>query len=302
MQCGACHGDDGRGEGALATEFSDDWGHDLEAADLTEPWTFLGGPTARDIYLRFRTGMNGTPMPSFADGATDQEMWHLANYVASLARRPASEMTAEELDALSARRDQAATADPVRHGRRLVNTLGCMDCHSPLRPDGGIIEEFRLAGGQRWRLNPYGDFVTANLTSDKDTGLGAMTDDEFRRALTRGIRRDGSRMLPFPMPWTSYANLHDTDVAGLLAYLRTVPPVSNRIPPPQPRGLLSYLGGKFRMLVMGQDPPSYVYPGNAGAAAPVPAASSGRTKSLALAGPKDHVASALRRTDDGGLR
>ena len=42
--------------------------------------------TSRDIYLRFRTGMTGTPMPSFADAASDVEMWDLANYVVSLAR------------------------------------------------------------------------------------------------------------------------------------------------------------------------------------------------------------------------
>ena len=60
----------------------------LRAADLTEPWTFRGGATARDIYMRFRTGMSGTPMPSFKDAATDAEMWDLANYVVSLARKP----------------------------------------------------------------------------------------------------------------------------------------------------------------------------------------------------------------------
>ena len=64
--------------------FEDDWRQPLRAADLTEPWTFHGGATSRDIYLRFRTGMTGTPMPSFADAASDAEMWDLANYVVSL--------------------------------------------------------------------------------------------------------------------------------------------------------------------------------------------------------------------------
>jgi cytochrome c oxidase cbb3-type subunit 2 len=303
LQCGACHGEDGRGTGALATEFSDDWGHDLEAADLSEPWTFVGGSSTRDLYLRFRTGMNGTPMPSFIDSASDQEMWHLANYVASLARKPASEMTSGELTALYDRRAEAVKSDPVRHGRRLVNSLGCVDCHSPLRADGGIVTEFRLAGGQRWRLNPYGDVVTANLTSDKETGLAAHTDEEFKRAVTRGIRRDGSRMLPFPMPWTSYANLRDDDLSAILAYLRTVAPISNRIPPPSPRGFFSYLGGKFQMLVMGQDPPAYVYPGNAGRPEPAPAASSRTTKSFASMG-TDAISPApgFSTTRNGGVR
>src|SRR5262249_47746479 len=77
LQCAKCHGRDGRGTGAAATTFEDDWRQPLRAADLTEPWTFHGGGTAREIYLRFRTGMSGTPMPSFADAASEGEMWDL---------------------------------------------------------------------------------------------------------------------------------------------------------------------------------------------------------------------------------
>lgn len=89
----------------------------LRAADLTEPWTFHGGATSRDIYLRFRTGMTGTPMPSFADSASDAEMWDLANYVVSLARKPVWSMTADEVQQLYARQDAQAKAEPVSRGR-----------------------------------------------------------------------------------------------------------------------------------------------------------------------------------------
>ena len=88
LKCTACHGTDGRGAGAVQNTFEDDWQQPLPATDLTEPWRFHGGLTPRDIYLRFRTGMSGTPMPSFVDAATDAEMWDLANYVASLGRKP----------------------------------------------------------------------------------------------------------------------------------------------------------------------------------------------------------------------
>src|SRR5204862_1075587 len=83
LQCGKCHGSDGRGTGAVATTFEDDWRMPLRAADLTEPWTFHGGATSRDIFLRFRAGMTGTPMPSFAEAASEVEMWDLANYIVS---------------------------------------------------------------------------------------------------------------------------------------------------------------------------------------------------------------------------
>ena len=116
LQCGKCHGSDGRGTGAVATTFEDDWRQPLRAADLTEPWTFHGGATSRDIYLRFRTGMAGTPMPSFADAASDSEMWDLANYVVSLARKPVWSMNADEITAFYARQDAEAKANPVKRG------------------------------------------------------------------------------------------------------------------------------------------------------------------------------------------
>src|SRR5580765_5795231 len=107
LQCGKCHGTDGHGSGAAVTSFEDDWAQPLNAADLTEPWTFRGGATSDDIYMRFRSGMSGTPMPSFKDSASDGEMHDLANYVVSLARKPLWEMTAEEATAFYARQDAA---------------------------------------------------------------------------------------------------------------------------------------------------------------------------------------------------
>ena len=112
LQCGKCHGTDGRGAGAVATEFQDDWKQPLHATDLTEPWTFHGGSTPRDVYLRFRTGMSGTPMPSFADAASDAEMWDLANYVVSLGRKPVWSMNADEV--ASVLRAQDASEEPTR--------------------------------------------------------------------------------------------------------------------------------------------------------------------------------------------
>src|SRR4051794_9943034 len=114
LQCGKCHGDNGRGAGAAATSFEDDWGFALRAADLSEPWTFHGGPTPADIFMRFRAGMSGTPMPSYQGAATDPEMWDLANYVASTRRKPVWEMNAEEVAAFYKQQDADALANPVK--------------------------------------------------------------------------------------------------------------------------------------------------------------------------------------------
>ena len=265
LQCGKCHGSDGRGTGAVTTTFEDDWRMPLRAADLTEPWTFHGGGTSRDVYLRFRTGMTGTPMPSFADAASEAEMWDLANYVVSLARKPIWSMNAEEVQQFYARQQAEARANPVKRGEHLVDTLGCTVCHSAYDAEKRMLPGMKLAGGMRIRIVPFGDFPAGNLTSDTATGLGNWTNDEIKRAITKGILRDGSRLLPFPMDYASFSTLTADDLDAIVAYLRTVPAVSNKVPPPTRPFLPVYLWGKFKMLILGDDPPMVFFAGNSGA-------------------------------------
>ena len=82
--CASCHGDVGRGDGASAPTLEDDAGDLIKAADLTQRWTFRGGATKEDIYRTFSTGLNGTPMPSYADSLEAEDRQHLVNYVYSL--------------------------------------------------------------------------------------------------------------------------------------------------------------------------------------------------------------------------
>jgi cbb3-type cytochrome c oxidase subunit III len=89
LECVKCHGAAGRGDGKSAPTLKDDWGHPIHAADLTESWKFRGGNDVASIYTRLRTGLDGTPMPSFADAIdqkliTDDQLWHVAAYVKSL--------------------------------------------------------------------------------------------------------------------------------------------------------------------------------------------------------------------------
>jgi cbb3-type cytochrome c oxidase subunit III len=266
LRCAACHGTDGKGTGAIATDLKDDAGRPLPATNLTEPWTFRGGATPQDVYLRFRTGMNGTPMPSFVTAASETELRSLAAYVLTLARKPVWDMTADEVSAFYQAQAAEAVRDPVRRGRYVVSTIGCSYCHTPVRADGSLVDGMLFAGGQKWTATPFGDFVSYNLTSDKETGLGGWTDDQIKAVLTRGIRPDGSRMLPYPMPWPSYASLSTSDLNAVVAYIRTIPPISNRIPAPTRPNIVSYLWGKFQLLILKKDMPLVTYPGNAGSA------------------------------------
>ena len=82
--CLKCHGTLGRGDGPSASTLVDDLGHPIRAADLTQPWTFRGGPTREDIFRTMTTGLNGTPMPSFADALTPEQRWAITDFIASL--------------------------------------------------------------------------------------------------------------------------------------------------------------------------------------------------------------------------
>lgn len=84
MGCAACHGDQGRGNGASSPTLKDDWGNHLRPVDMTQRWTFRGGPTRKDIFRTFSTGVNGTPMPSYYDSLEEKDRWHLVNYIYSL--------------------------------------------------------------------------------------------------------------------------------------------------------------------------------------------------------------------------
>ena len=118
----------------------------------------------------------------------------------------------------------------------------------------------RLAGGLRLHIEPFGEYPTGNLTSDKETGLGNWTDAEIKQVLTRGILRDGTRLLPYPMDWASYSTMKPEDLSAIVAYLRTVQPVSNRVPKPTRTFLPVYLWGKFKYLMLGDDPPMVFFP------------------------------------------
>lgn len=89
IECNRCHGEAGRGDGPSAPTLENDYGHPTAAADLTEGWLFNGGMSVEEIYTRLRSGLDGTPMPSFSDLVdagviSAEDLWSLALYVRSL--------------------------------------------------------------------------------------------------------------------------------------------------------------------------------------------------------------------------
>jgi mono/diheme cytochrome c family protein len=123
-------------------------------------------------------------------------------------------------------------ADDVARGKYLVSVAGCNDCHTP----GyffGKPDESRYLGGSEvgFEIPGLGVFHGPNLTPDKETGLGGWTDAQIVTALTTGKRPDGRELAPI-MPWHAFANFTKEDVNSIVAFLRTLPPISNKVPGP----------------------------------------------------------------------
>jgi cytochrome c oxidase cbb3-type subunit 2 len=85
MQCSSCHGEAGRGDGPSAATLRDDWGNAVLPYDFTRG-SLKSGDTPQDVYRAFMTGLNGTPMPSYAKALSSDEAWALVAYTLSLRR------------------------------------------------------------------------------------------------------------------------------------------------------------------------------------------------------------------------
>ena len=126
----------------------------------------------------------------------------------------------------AAAQDQAAL---VKRGAYLVNgPMACSNCHGTRAQDFSIVPGKEFAGGFHL-VDPAFDVYSANITPDKDTGIGKWTDEQIMTAIRRGIDPEGNIIFP-PMPVPTYNNLSDDDVKAVVAYLRTLTPVHNEVP------------------------------------------------------------------------
>ncbi|MEA2878087.1 MAG: hypothetical protein QOF14_3283 [Hyphomicrobiales bacterium] len=116
---------------------------------------------------------------------------------------------------------EADLANKVKKGFYLATIGHCMECHTPMGAKGRDFENSYGKGGFEFP-GPWGVSVSRNITSHKEKGIGAWSDDEIKRAITKGVSKDGSPLKP-PMGYGFYANMTDGDLDAVVAYLRTVP-------------------------------------------------------------------------------
>jgi len=155
--------------------------------------------------------------------------------------------------------DKKRLSSTERRGEYLVTVVGCNDCHTPLKmgANGPAPDMSRMLSGHPQDLamppapkplpspwafvagatmtawaGPWGVSFTANLTPDAETGLGRWTERNFIEAIRSGRHMGRGRPILPPMPYEAIRKMTDSDLKAVFAYLRTIPPIKNRVPDP----------------------------------------------------------------------
>jgi mono/diheme cytochrome c family protein len=244
--CGNCHtplGPDGpvAGQELAGRVVEDSEAFRAVAPNLT-PAGRIAGWSDAELAKAIREGIRpdgsliGPPMPlTMYRGLSDND---LASIVAFLRTLPATE-SAEVLPASEYRIPLPPAYGPpidsvaaipagvtVEYGAYLAGPVAhCMECHTPMGPQGPMISTHLGAGGFEFH-GPWGTSVAANLTSHED-GLKGYSDAELAAMITQGKRPDGSAMLP-PMPYGYLSAFTPEDLAAVILYLRSLPPLPDQ--------------------------------------------------------------------------
>jgi len=167
------------------------------------------------------------------------------------------------LRAMGSEGQNAATGAPqknarVERGAYLVGMMGCNDCHTPWKmgPQGPEPDMTRAltghpqdevmppappaAGPWIWHggatntafAGPWGVSFTANLTPDKETGLGTWTEEMFIATMRTARHQGKGRPILPPMPVKMIGRANDEDLKSIFAYLQSLAPVKNKVPTP----------------------------------------------------------------------
>lgn len=150
----------------------------------------------------------------------------------------------------------------VARGKYIVTTGGCGDCHTPkiMTANGPMEDTTRILAGfpegetlppldlktvapGNWYVTeknlaawvgPWGISYASNLTPDNETGIGTLSEEMFIKTLREGKFMGVGRPLLPPMPWQVFAQKTDEDLKAIYAYLKSLPPIKNKVPDPVP--------------------------------------------------------------------
>jgi hypothetical protein len=123
-------------------------------------------------------------------------------------------------------------ADTLKYGAYMINACACKECHSQ-DDKGNLLPGLEFAGGRPFKVNT-GTVKSANITQDKQTGIGNWTKAAFiARFKAMSDPKNAGKVskgdFQTIMPWWSYSGMTDTDLGAIYTYLKTIKPISNKV-------------------------------------------------------------------------
>ncbi len=213
--------------------------------------TGIGTWTDGEVYQAFTSGVskNGDPlfpvMPyqSYSK-LTEMDAYAILSYIRSLDpiknKIPASEPDFPVnlmMRTMPVKREATAPAalhDELSRGKYLLTIAACADCHTP-QEKGAPVQEKRLAGGMEFNM-PNGTVLrSANITPDKETGIGTWTEDAFVHRFkvhadpAMGTNKVAPAEFNSIMPWKMYAGMEEGDLRAIYKYLMSLEPNQNKV-------------------------------------------------------------------------
>lgn len=247
--CGNCHTPKDAAGRALAgkelsggAEFDDaDLGHIVGPNITPDPQTGIGRWSEAQIVTALRDGKRpdgtiiGPPMPfEFYRHLSDRDAAAIATYLRSV--QPIRHAVARSQYKIPLPQSYGPPVghvmapprtDKVAYGGYLAGPVGhCMECHTPFAAPGQVDMTRLGAGGRTFPVftDPGAKTVSRNITPDPDNGIGKWSDAQIKRAITAGIRPDGTRLVR-TMAFDWYARIAPGDLDAIVAYLRSLKPV-----------------------------------------------------------------------------
>ena len=246
--CGNCHTPkDASGRAIAGKELSGGLEFDIPPAHVVTPnitpdrETGIGKWSDAQIITALRDGKRpdgtiiGPPMPlEFYREISDHDAAAIAAYLRTL--RPSGHVVARTQYKIPlppgygppvTHVAEPPRSDKVAYGGYLAGPVGhCMACHTPFGAPGQFDMSRAGAGGQELPVfdKSGGTTVSRNITPDPENGIGKWSDAEIKRAITTGIRPDGTKLAD-TMPFAWYAKIAPADLDAIVAYLRSLKPL-----------------------------------------------------------------------------
>ena len=203
--------------------------------------TGIGSWTDAQIIRAIREGVTkegktlGPPMPfDFYNKMSDDDVKAIVAYLHTV--KPLHNEVPEPKYKIPLKPEPAAKGEPtpprsdkLAYGRYVATIAHCLECHTPQVGPAHDFEHQLGAGGFVFEF--AGTIVKSrNITSDKETGLGSWTDAQIKRAITKGIDKDGKQLIPL-MPYPYLKNMSAEDLNAVVVFLRTLPAIKRKNEP-----------------------------------------------------------------------